>query len=171
MQKSVKTNKSADIIPFHGNGRCYRPTVTAKTTTPTYNKAAMDILFLENAIYLWDGDVVPEYRLIELFGARVVEIFDSALTYTTDNPDTKHFHTCMVDGCEKYRYVDYSGFRHVISRINAQTLSDLYTESIGKISFDEVRAVQEAEAERKREERRAKRAASKATKEQLKAMA
>lgn len=138
----------------------------------TMNLAQANSLFDAEAVFMYSADVVPEYRVIELFGDEMAAWLDSCCLYEGYMKAGRDYGAAGDVG-EMIRYFYKSGFHKIVSKFNHRLLLHAHRASdAGKLAdavFEErVRELnrKESEEERKRAERRAKRAATKATKEQ-----
>ena len=138
----------------------------------TMNLAQANALFDKEAVFMYSADMVPEYRVIELFGNDMAAWLDSCCRhegYMRGGRDYNYGGDCH----DMIRFFYREGFYKIVSKANgAQILQSHRNSEAGKLvdkvmeeRVQELRR-QDAEEERKRAERRAKRAAAKAAKEQ-----
>lgn len=136
------------------------------------NQMQAEKLFAAEAVFMYSADVVPEYRVIELFGDDMARWLDSCCVhegYMKGGRDYNYGGDCG----SMIRFFYKEGFYKIVSKANhAQVLQIHRNSEAGKLAdqvmeerVQELRR-QDAEEERKRQERRAKRAAAKAAKEQ-----
>lgn len=139
--------------------------------TYAMNQMQADNLFAAEAVFMHSADVIPEYRVIELFGDDMARWLDSCCRYEGYMRGGRDYN--FVGDChEMIRYFYREGFYKIVSKANgARMLQSHQNSEAGKLA-DEVMeertqklARQDAENERKRQERRAKRAAAKTEKE------
>lgn len=136
------------------------------------NKMQADKLFADEAVFMYSDDVIPEYRVIELFGDDMARWLDSCCVYGGYMKAGRDYN-CGGDCSEMIRFFYRAGFCKIVSKANHAQLLQLHRNSgAGKLA-DQVMEErvqelerQDAEHERKLQERRAKRAAAKAAKEQ-----
>ena len=138
--------------------------------TFTLNKTQADALFAENAIVMCGRDVIPDYKVAELFGYDVCAWAESCMKHGG----------FMVPGADYNSWSGFcfnfflkSGFDKLVSQHNSITMQSEYANSKGgKIwaGLWEARsaslAALDAEEDRKREERKAKRAAARKAKQE-----
>lgn len=134
------------------------------------NKAEAVELFEKEAILFGTSDVIPFYRIIELFGEEAAVFFSENIKwegYLKGGEDWNAWGAC-TDESPMTNYLYRAGFLKLVTEHNYQLVIRAHSESEGGRIFDKYweernRRIEEqdAEEERKRAERRAKRAAAK----------
>lgn len=135
----------------------------------TLNKAQADELFSREAVLLGTDEVVPEYRIAELFGEKVSAWAEGGMKfkgYLVAGEDYSAWGSGHGDP-PMLNCFYHSGFRKIVSEHNYQVTVQRHIASEGGAIVDALwkarrdrLAAQDAEAERKRQERREKRAAT-----------
>lgn len=144
--------------------------------TYTLNSDQANKLFDNEAVFMYSHDVIPEYRVIELFGDDVAPWLDFCCRHDGYMKSGRDYNY-SGDVHEIFRTFYRAGFLKVVSKFNHKLLLQSHrTSEAGKLA-DQIAeersqklAQQDAEEERKRAERRAKRAAAKADKEKQEAL-
>ena len=141
----------------------------------TMNLAQANSLFDAEAVFMYSADVIPEYRVIELFGNDMAAWLDSCCRHDGYMKAGRDYNY-GGDVSETIRFFYKSGFYKVVSKSNHRLLLHAHRScDAGKLADaimeERIRelARQDAEAECKKKERRAKRAAAKVAKEQKEA--
>ena len=130
----------------------------------TLNRAQAEELFAAEAVFMYSADMVPEYRVIDLFGDDIAKWLDSCCRYNGYMKGGQDYNHCGDCG-SLIRFFYLPGFLKIVSKANhAQALQSHRNSEAGKLadrlSEERAQKLQELdkEAERKRQERRAKRA-------------
>lgn len=139
----------------------------------TLKKDQITELFEQESFFLYSQDVIPEYRVIELFGESFAEWLDQCCVHEGYMKPGADYNEDGAGIGQMKKFFYLSGFRKIVSKHNSEIMRELHSQSeAGKI-IDQIvqRNIEELdrldrEDERKREERRKKRAAAKAKKEQ-----
>lgn len=131
----------------------------------TLNRAQAEELFAAEAVFMYSADMIPEYRVIELFGDDMAQWLDSCCHYDGYMKGGQDYNICGDCG-SLIRFFYMTGFLKIVSKANhAQALQAHRNSEAGKLadrlSEECAQKLQELdeEAEHKRQERRAKRAA------------
>lgn len=141
----------------------------------TLNKAQADALFEEECIFMGE-DVVPEYRIVELFGAYMAEWAERNIHFEGYLQGGRDYNEWGIGSLGAHRVNYYkAGFYKVISHHNAILAVKRHQQSpAGQIIEDvwEARAARQAAAdaedERRMNEAKAKRAAARAARKAAK---
>lgn len=136
------------------------------------NQMQAERLFAAEAVFMCSADVVPEYRVIELFGDDMARWLDSCCVHEGYMKGGRDYNYGGANCDSMIRVFYKEGFYKIVSRANqAQVLQMHRNSEAGKLAdqvmeerVQELRR-QDAEHERKLQERRAKRAAAKAERE------
>lgn len=131
----------------------------------TLSRAQAEALFAAEAVFLYSADMIPEYRVIELFGDDIAKWLDSCCGYNGYMKGGQDYNYCG-DYDSLIRSFYMPGFLKIVSKANhAQTLQSHRNSEAGKLadrlSEEREQKPQELdeEAERKRQKRKAKRTA------------
>ena len=133
------------------------------------NKEQAEALFSSEAIYIGDRDVVPEHRIVELFGAWAGTFIEQTLAldgFLSAGKDWNGAGACSED--EPFLHVFYrAGFFKIVSRHNYLLAVQAHRRSEGGAVMDECWRLRQARTEaaeadeaRKRAERRTRRDAA-----------
>lgn len=132
----------------------------------TLNKGAAAALFEENAIFFFNGDAVPEYRIYELFGTAAAEFYYRNKHCTDLFVGGRDYNaTGACDNCRPLTtYFTKSGFMQFVTEHNYQmTIAASAQSDGGRIAADYMarwnERISESEAaeEQARIQRKAKR--------------
>lgn len=136
------------------------------------NQMQAEKLFAAEAVFMYSADVVPEYRVIELFGDDMARWLDFCCRHEGYMKGGRDYN-CGGDASDVIRYFYKAGFYKIVSKANHARLLQSHRDSEAGKLVDKVREEreqelrrQDAEKNRRLHERRAKRAAAKAAKEQ-----
>ena len=140
----------------------------------TLNKEQAESLFAREAILIGANDVIPEHRIVELFGEWAGAFIEKTLSldgYMTAGKDWNGAGACSAE--EPFIHVFYrSGFFKIVSKHNYRLTVQAHRLSEGGKVMDEQWRLRserleaaEAEEARKQEERRTKRAAARKAKQ------
>lgn len=142
----------------------------------TLNKAQADALFEEECIFI-GGDVIPEYRIVELFGADVAAWAEEHSKHEGYLQWGRDVNSCCsaFSGPHEIRYFTRTGFYKVVTRLNVLKHVEAHKQSPAGQIIDEVwkaraarQAAADAEEIRQMDEAKAKRAAARAARKAAK---
>lgn len=141
--------------------------------TQTLKKDQIRELFEQESFFMFSQDVIPEYRVIELFGESFAEWLDSCCSFEGYMKGGSDYKLCGDGSDRMMRYFYLPGFLKIVSKHNEKILRELHSQSGAGLIVNQIYDRKREELDRldreeelKREERRRKRAEARAKKAQ-----
>lgn len=109
----------------------------------TLNKDAINRLFEAEAFYIYDGDAIPEYRIVELFGAAAAEYIERNIG--KGRPLMGYYNAIGNCSAERpyIRYFYKPGFEKIVSNHNYLITAKAHKESESSKIIDAIWAERE----------------------------
>lgn len=126
--------------------------------TYTMNRMQADHLFAAEAVFMYSADVIPEYRVIELFGNDMAAWLDSCCRHEGYMRGGRDYN-CCGDCPGMIHYFYREGFYKIVSKSNGARILQAHQNSEALVDKVWEKRVQELRRQDAENESKAKRAA------------